>query len=59
VLLTAIKYYADTGFTKNEKKRISRIIHSLVEIEKQRQPFNVLVEVLQGGVNNIALLHSV
>ncbi len=39
---TAIKYYADTGFTKNEKKRISRIIHSLVEIEKQRQPFTVL-----------------
>ena len=39
---TAIKYYGDTGFKKNEKRRISRIIHRFIEIDKQRQSFTVL-----------------
>lgn len=38
----ATEFYTHSRFKKNEKKRISKIIHRFIEIDKQRQPFTIL-----------------
>ncbi len=38
----ASKHYGNTGFTKNEKSRILKIVHQFIKIEKEREPFAVL-----------------
>lgn len=34
--------YGDTGFIKNEKSRILKIVHQFIKTEKAREPFRVL-----------------
>lgn len=38
----ANKHYGDTGFSKNEKRRILNIIHQFIKTEKERESFIVL-----------------